>query len=56
MREAMTKDPASEFILKRILRNDLQGTPGWSLNAEMRGEFTQMLREREEAKERERGR
>lgn len=45
------RQPTSEFILKRIIRNDQQGLPGHRLNAEMRGEFTRMLREREEAKE-----
>lgn len=39
--------PTSEFILQRIIRNDLQGTPAWRLNPEMRMEFLRMLRERE---------
>ena len=42
--------PSSEFILKRIIKNDAQNTPGWKLNAEMRGEFTKMLAEREQRK------
>lgn len=42
--------PTSEFILRRILKNDMHGTPGWALNHEMRGEFTRMLREREDKK------
>jgi hypothetical protein len=24
--------PSSEFILKRIIKNDMQNTPGWRLN------------------------
>jgi hypothetical protein len=42
--------PTSEFILKRILRNDMQNTPGWKLNPEMRTEFPEMLRDREQSK------
>jgi hypothetical protein len=52
----MTDEPDSEFILRRIVKNDLQGTPGWRLNVEMRRTFTEMLGEREEAKERVSGR
>lgn len=43
--------PSSEFILRRIIKNDQQELPGHRLNAEMRGEFTRMLRQREEARD-----
>ncbi len=43
--------PSSESILRRILRDDMDGAPGGQLNAEMRGEFTRMLRERERGKD-----
>ena len=39
------KSPSTEFILQRLIRNDMQGTPGWRLNPEMRGRFTEMLQE-----------
>lgn len=50
MEENETSGPSSEFILQRIIRNDAQGTPGWRLNVQMRGEFSRMLAEHVEAK------
>jgi hypothetical protein len=44
--------PTSEFILKRILKNDMRGTPGWRLNPEMRSLFARMLFKREQNKAR----
>ncbi len=49
-------NPSSEFILKRIIKNDMQQVPGWGLNVEMRMEFSRMMRELEERKEQGHGR
>jgi hypothetical protein len=39
------KSPSTKFILQRLIRNDIEGTPGWKLNPELRGRFTEMLQE-----------
>jgi hypothetical protein len=48
-------EPSSDFILKRIIRNDMESVPGWRLNCEMRCEFSRMLQARAE-KDKGRGR
>lgn len=50
--QAVTHSPSSEFILQRIIKNDMQGLPGWQLNPEMRQEFVKMLQERKDGRQR----